>query len=250
MRLDKFICKSSDYALADVVALIKAQRVKVNGQLASCATQQVHINNSVTLDGGVLTPRPFRYYLLNKPAEMICSNIDEHYPSALNLLGVERIEELHIAGRLDADTTGLVLVTDDGHWSYRLTSPNYRCEKVYEVVLSRPIKPEAVQRFQAGIRLQGETQLTRPAALVIIDPYHVRLTLTEGRFHQVKRMFAAMGNRVKALHRQQIGCLCLDVDLGDWRCLTAAEVNALSGNDERYQALDIEAVNPLKRPYS
>jgi 16S rRNA pseudouridine516 synthase len=162
---------------------------------------------------------------------MICSNIDEKYPSVLNLLDVDRLSELHIAGRLDADTTGLVLVTDDGHWSFNLTSPKNRCEKVYRVLLSRPISADATQRFLEGVLLQGEAKLTLPAKLDIIDPYNVLLTLTEGRFHQVKRMFAAIGNRVKSLHRQQIGNLELDVDEGHWRSLTPAEVDALSVND-------------------
>ncbi|RTE64564.1 pseudouridine synthase [Amphritea opalescens] len=228
MRLDKYICKSTDYMLSDAVALIESGRVAVNGQSVIDCSAQVHKNNRVLLDGQILTLRPFRYYLLNKPADMICSNVDEHYPSALNLLKVERINELHIAGRLDADTTGLVLITDDGHWSFNLTSPKQQCEKVYRVTLSRPITEDAALRFQQGLRLQGESQITLPAKLQVIDPYDVRLTLTEGRFHQVKRMFSTIGNRVKSLHREQIGSLRLDVERGQWRTLSSAEVDALS----------------------
>ena len=232
MRLDKFICKSTELSLTDAVALIENRRLVVNGIVAIEAFCQVHKNSVVTLDGETLIPRNSRYFLLHKPTDMICSNIDEKYPSVLNLLDVDRLSELHIAGRLDADTTGLVLVTDDGHWSFNLTSPKNRCEKVYKVLLSRPISSDATQRFLEGVLLQGETKLTLPATLDIIDPYNVLLTLTEGRFHQVKRMFAAIGNRVKSLHRQQIGDLELDVEVGHWRSLTQAEVEGLSVNDQ------------------
>ncbi|MDO7597819.1 MAG: pseudouridine synthase [Pseudomonadota bacterium] len=228
MRLDKFICKSTEYALVDALALIENRRVVINSIIATEASHQVHKNNIVMLDGKTLTPRPSRYFLLNKPIDTICSNVDEQYPSVLKLLDVDRVTELHIAGRLDADTTGLVLITDDGHWSFNLTSPKNKCEKVYRVLLSRPISADATKRFLEGIILQGESKLTLPAKLHIIDSYNVLLTLTEGRFHQVKRMFSAIGNRVKSLHRQQIGNLELDVDIGHWRRLTHAEVEALS----------------------
>jgi len=228
MRLDKFICKSTEYSLADAIALIENRSAVVNGIITTGPSDQVHKNNVVTLDGKTLTPRSSRYLLLNKPIDMVCSNVDEKYPSVLNLLDVDRVTELHIAGRLDADTTGLVLVTDDGHWSFNLTSPKNNCEKVYKVELSRPISSDATKRFLEGILLQGESKLTLPAKLHIIDSYNVFLTLTEGRFHQVKRMFSAIGNRVKSLHRQQIGNLELDVDIGHWRNLTQVEVEALS----------------------
>ena len=231
MRLDKFICKSTHYTLAEALILIERGRVVVNETVVLEVSHQVHKNSVVTLDGASLTTRPFRYFVLHKPMDMICSNVDEKYTSVLNLLDVGRVTELHIAGRLDADTTGLVLVTDDGHWSFNLTSPKNRCEKVYKVLLSRPIAPDAAQRFAEGILLQGESHLTHPAKLQIIDPCTVLLTLTEGRFHQVKRMFSAIGNRVKSLHRQQIGSLALDVGEGHWRSLTRAEVDALSVND-------------------
>ncbi|WP_299195886.1 pseudouridine synthase [uncultured Amphritea sp.] len=228
MRLDKFICKSTHYTLAEALMLIETGRVIVNETVVFEVSYQAHKNSVVTLDGHSLTPRPFRYFMLHKPVDMICSNVDEKYPSVLNLLDVDSVSELHIAGRLDADTTGLVLVTDDGHWSFNLTSPSNKCEKVYKVLLSKPISPDAAQRFAEGILLQGESNLTLPATLQIIDPYNVFLTLTEGRFHQVKRMFSAIGNRVKSLHRQQIGSLELDIEEGHWRSLTLAEVETLS----------------------
>jgi len=231
MRLDKFICKSTAYALAEAIAFIENGSVTINGMISVEASNQVHKNNVVTLDGDILTPRSSRYFMLHKPKNIICSDIDEVYPSVLRLLDVESVRELHIAGRLDADTTGLVLVTDDGHWSFNLTSPKNKCEKVYKVLLSRPISSDAIKRFQEGMLLQGESRPTLPATLQIMDAHNVLLTLTEGRFHQVKRMFSAIGNSVLSLHRQQIGSLALDVDMGQWRSLTQEEVEALSVND-------------------
>lgn len=228
MRLDKFICKSTEYSLLQASGLIEERRVRVNGLVVTNASSQAHINNIVTLDREPLTPRPFRYFLLNKPADTICSNVDEAFPSVLNLLKTERLSELHMVGRLDAGTTGLLLITDDGHWSFNLTSPEKSCEKMYKVTLSRPISADVIKLFREGILLKGESTPTLPAKLHIIDSYNVLLTLTEGRFHQVKRMFFATGNRVKSLHRQKIGNLELDVDIGRWRSLTSAEVHSLS----------------------
>lgn len=231
MRLDKFVCKSTELTLGDARALIENKRVQVNATVVIIASHQVHKSNTVMIGGEILIPRRSRYLLLNKPAGMICSNVDEVYPSVLNLLDIERVSELHIAGRLDADTTGLVLVTDDGHWSFNLTSPKTQCEKRYKVTLSRPIAYNATEQFLEGVLLQGESKLTLPAELEIVDPYTVFLTVTEGRFHQVKRMFAFIGNRVKSLHRQRIGSVELDVDVGAWRSLTISEVDALSVDD-------------------
>ena len=188
---------------------------------------QVHENNDVTLVGEQLCSRPFRYLLMNKPSQTICSNIDEVYPSLFNYIDIERPQELHIVGRLDADTTGLVLITDDGRWSFNITSPNKLCPKVYRVHLRQPIDVSAKHLFSQGIKLQGEPQLTAPAILTIVDDKQVLLTITEGKFHQVKRMFASIGNKVMGLHRESIGCVTLDVGEGQWRYLTVDEIKSL-----------------------
>jgi 16S rRNA pseudouridine516 synthase len=161
---------------------------------------------------------------VHKPANTICSNVDEVYPSILNHIDVDNTSELHMAGRLDADTTGLVLLTDDGRWSFDIIRPTKQCEKVYRVGLTYPIADDVALKFQKGVQLQGEQQLTRPATLQTLGPKEVLLTITEGKFHQVKRMFAAVGNRVVSLHRERIGQIQLDVEVGQWRYLTADEV--------------------------
>ena len=228
MRLDKFVCKGTEFPKSEAIQLIHAGRVLVNGEAITSEATQVHENNEVVINGQRLTARPFRYLLMHKPADTICSNIDEVYPSLFNYIEIENSSELHIAGRLDADTTGLVLVTDDGRWSFSITSPSQHCHKVYRVGLSRPLSDDVAVKFKQGITLQGEQKPTLPATLEIIHPREVLLTITEGKFHQVKRMFAAVGNRVITLHREQIGQIKLDVEVGQWRYLSIDEIQSFS----------------------
>lgn len=227
MRLDKFVCKSTPLTKSDAIARILAGEVSVNNQVTIDGAVQVHENNTILLNGVPLTLRPFRYIMMHKPSGTICSNIDEQYPSVFNHLSVNNIDELHIAGRLDSDTTGLLLITDDGRWSFNITQPTSNCPKVYRVMLSRPIDESAISVFKEGIKLQGEAQLTRPAKLEIINDKEVLLTITEGKFHQVKRMIAAIGNRVHSLHREAIGPVTLDINVGQWRYLTDEETHSL-----------------------
>ncbi|PSU47418.1 16S rRNA pseudouridine(516) synthase [Photobacterium frigidiphilum] len=224
MRLDKFICKSTDLTRAEATQLINVGHVTVNNEVVSNEATQVHENNDVLLDGEKLIARASRYILMHKPLDTICSNIDEVYPSLFNYIDVEKADDLHIAGRLDADTTGLVLITDDGRWSFNIITPNKQCEKTYRVELRDPIAEDAAEKFAQGVQLQGEKQLTLPAKLDVVTSNEVLLTITEGKYHQVKRMFSAIGNRVVTLHREQIGNIKLDVEVGKWRFLTPEEI--------------------------
>lgn len=233
MRLDKFVCKSTNLSRAQVVEYILAGKVLVNAVAVFVESVQVHENNTITLNGQLLKPRAFRYLMIHKSGNTICSNLDEAYPSLFSALDIERADELHVAGRLDADTTGLVLVTDDGRWSFDIIRPQTDCKKVYRVGLSQAIEEgqiiDMTAQFTAGLQLQGEGALTRPAQLHILSPKEVLLTITEGKFHQVKRMFASIGKRVVSLHREKIGEVSLDVELGAWRYLTPAEVASFKG---------------------
>ncbi|PCJ33950.1 MAG: 16S rRNA pseudouridine(516) synthase [Cellvibrionales bacterium] len=236
MRLDKFVCKSTNLSRVQAVEFIRAGHVVVNDITVLVESTQVHENNAITLNAQLLIPRAFRYLMIHKPANTICSNVDEAYPSLFGALDLERSDELHVAGRLDADTTGLVLATDDGRWSFDIIHPKNHCKKVYRVGLSKTIEQaqiiELTLRFTAGLQLQGEAQLTRPAQLKILSPKEVLLTISEGKFHQVKRMFASIGNRVVRLHREKIGEVALDVGLGAWRYLTAAEVESFKSKPQ------------------
>jgi 16S rRNA pseudouridine516 synthase len=233
LRLDKFICKSTELTRSEAKKLLKSGEVRVNGEIAKNPAMQVHENNSIDIDGQALTARQSRYFMLHKVTDTICSNVDEVYPSVLHFLEVDKAFDLHIAGRLDADTTGLVLITDDGRWSHNVISPKKECQKVYRVWLRTPITVEnstaLIEQFAQGIQLQGESSLTKPAILTLVTDTEVDnevlLTITEGRYHQVKRMFAAVGNRVVGLHREEIGTLKLaDLAPGEWRELTEDEV--------------------------
>ncbi|XQW86228.1 16S rRNA pseudouridine(516) synthase RsuA [Thalassotalea piscium] len=231
MRLDKFICKSTELTRTEAKKLLKSGVVKVNDEVVKDGAKQVHENNEIMVAGQRLTARTSRYIMLHKPLDTICSNVDEVYPSVLHFIDVDKAFDLHIAGRLDADTTGLVLITDDGRWSHNIISPKKQCEKVYRVWLRDALLPDIAARFVDGVQLQGENGLTLPAKLQAIGTNEVLLTITEGKYHQVKRMFAAVGNKVVKLHREQIGQVKLDESLseGQWRYLTEEEVTSFAG---------------------
>ncbi len=228
MRLDKFISKSTELIRSEATQVINAGKVVVNDEVITNVVAQVHENNTITLNGQRLKARSYRYILMHKPFGTICSNIDEAYPSVFNYLDIDKVSELHIAGRLDTDTTGLILITDDGRWSFNIISPNKQCEKVYRVGLRDVIAADVALKFKNGVQLQGENKLTLPAKLNIISPKEVFLTITEGRHHQVKRMFAAVGNRVVSLHREKVGEISIDIEVGQWRYLNADEIDLFS----------------------
>ncbi|NQY33804.1 MAG: pseudouridine synthase [Alteromonadaceae bacterium] len=237
MRLDKFICKSTELTRNEAKKLLKRGELKVNGEVITDGSTQVHENNHITLDGQELQARSSRYIMMHKALDTICSNVDEVHPSLLNFVDVDKAFDLHIAGRLDVDTTGLVLITDDGRWSHNIISPKKQCNKIYRVGLRDPVEQSTIKVFKDGVQLQGEDSLTKPAELVIVntlDEKHesreVLLTITEGKYHQVKRMFAAVRNRVVSLHREQIGEIKLDDNLapGEWRYLTKDEIESIT----------------------
>ena len=230
MRLDKYICQATSLTRSQAKKAISKGRICNDaGNIRSCA-YKVSTNENIYLDDEVISLRGPRYIMLNKPQDFICSTVDEQLPSVLNLLEIEKREQLFIAGRLDADTTGLTLITDDGQWSHQVTSPRRKCAKRYRVTLAEPLADNAAELFKAGIQLKSENQPCLPATLQVISEQEALLTISEGKYHQVKRMFAALGNRVTALHREQIGEIELDakLELGEWRYLTAEEVNSVS----------------------
>jgi 16S rRNA pseudouridine516 synthase len=164
--------------------------------------------------------------MLHKPAGFECSAKPRHHPGVLNLLPAPLRERgVQSVGRLDADTTGLLLLTDDGALIHRLSSPKHHVRKVYEVGCKHPLAADSVARLLAGVMLDDDPAPVRAVACEAIGESQLRMTLTEGRYHQVKRMLAAVGNRVEALHRSAIGGVSLDAALapGQWRWLDAAD---------------------------
>ncbi|MGP1834506.1 16S rRNA pseudouridine(516) synthase RsuA [Shewanella frigidimarina] len=229
MRLDKFICESTELTRSLAKRALHRGDVTCDGVVVKNSGFKVLPQMAVHLDGTLISVIGERYIMLNKPVDTICSTIDEEYPSVLSLIEIEKMDTLHIAGRLDVDTTGLVLITSDGQWSHKITSPKKDCGKRYWVELAEPIDDSLIQVFADGVELRNEDGLTKPALLDIIDSTHVRLTISEGKYHQVKRMFAAVGNRVVNLHREAVGAIELNADLaaGEWRFLTDAEVKSV-----------------------
>lgn len=227
MRLDKFLSQQLGVSRALVARELRAKRVTVDGEVVKSGSLKLTPEMSVEFDGNVLEQiTGFRYFMLNKPQGYVCSTDDPDHPTVLYFLEEPVAYNLHAAGRLDIDTTGLVLMTDDGQWSHRITSPKHHCEKTYLVTLELPLAEDTAEQFTAGVQLHNEDSLTKPAQLEQVSEHVVRLTISEGRYHQVKRMFAAVGNRVVELHRERIGDITMDEDLepGEYRPLTEAEI--------------------------
>ncbi|MCV9880013.1 16S rRNA pseudouridine(516) synthase RsuA [Brenneria izbisi] len=230
MRLDKFLSQQLAISRSLVARELRAQRVTVDGEIVKNGAFKVLPKHEVAFDGNPLEQQHGpRYFMLNKPQGYVCSTDDPDHPTILYFMDVPVAHKLHAAGRLDIDTTGLVLLTDDGQWSHRITSPRHHCEKTYLVTLEHPLSPDTASQFMAGVQLHGEKTLTKPAQLEKITEYQVRLTISEGRYHQVKRMFAAVGNRVVQLHRERIGGIRLDSALepGEFRALSRQEVESI-----------------------
>ena len=227
MRLDKFLAQQLGVSRAIALRELRNKRVTVDGEIVKTGSLKLDPQQRVEFDGNVLEQITGpRYFMLNKPQGYVCSTDDPDHPTVLYFLEEPVAYKLHAAGRLDIDTTGLVLMTDDGQWSHRITSPKHHCEKTYLVTLEQPLAEDTAAQFTAGVQLHNEESLTKPAVLEQLEECVVRLTISEGRYHQVKRMFAAVGNRVVGLHRERIGEIVMDEDLepGQYRPLTAQEI--------------------------
>jgi 16S rRNA pseudouridine516 synthase len=230
MRLDRFVSHSAGLSRAQVKKLLHAGCIAVDATAVRDPALSVTGLNTVTLEDQVLEWPRQHYVMLHKPAGYVCSSADPGHPVVASLIARPWAGTLHAAGRLDVDTTGLVLLTSDGSWSHALTSPRRACFKTYLVGTRHPLANDLAARFAEGIMLNGETRPTLPARMAIVDSHTARVSIQEGRYHQVKRMFAACGNRVESLHREAIGTILLDPALqsGQWRELSAAEVGMIA----------------------
>ncbi|MBP5209445.1 MAG: rRNA pseudouridine synthase [Clostridia bacterium] len=232
MRLDKFVSQMGPATRREVAAACRRGRVRVNGETVRDPARHIDPEtDEVTLDGAVVAWTEHVYVMLNKPAGCVSATEDaKGLPVVLSLLPPDLQKRgLFPCGRLDRDTVGLLLLSDDGPLTHRLLSPRCHVEKRYRFALDAPLDPDAEERCRAGLTLEsGETFL--PAALYPdADRTGGEIVLCEGRFHQIKRMTAALGGRVTALERISFGPLVLDPALprGGWRYLTEDEVEAL-----------------------
>lgn len=233
MRLDKFLCELNLGTRSQVKDLIRRGVVTVNSVPVNNADARIdEEKDSVCVRGQAVCYQKFYYYMLNKPAGVVSATQDKLSATVMELLRPEhRRPDLFPAGRLDKDTEGFLLLTNDGGLAHRLLSPGKHAEKTYRVCMEHRLSPEDVQRLEQGIDI-GEKRLTLPAKVrQTEDEKVILLTIQEGKFHQVKRMLQAAGNGVTALKRISFGGLALDDTLmpGEYRELTEDEVKMLDG---------------------
>ncbi|VWX55643.1 Pseudouridine synthase [Burkholderiales bacterium 8X] len=238
MRIDEVLYTQGFGTRRICAGLVQQGLVKVEGQVVQDPSTEFETAGLRFTVQGVEWPYHAKAYLmLNKPAGTECSQKPSTYPSIYTLLPAPlrtrpnkaSVQGVQAIGRLDQDTTGLLLLTDDGQFIHRMASPRHHVPKVYEVVVKHPVDARQVARLLEGVVLEDDPKPVRAAACEQSGPSALRLTLTEGKYHQVKRMVAAVGNRVEALHRSRIGELEIPPDLapGQWRWLDEEQVEAL-----------------------
>ena len=236
-RLDRFISQHTGINRKDVRPMLAQGRLKIDGSLATDIHQFVDEFTHVMLDEKTLQAKTPVYIMMNKPTGVVSATKDNKHTTVIDLLKktVNKnetecldIDNLHIVGRLDFNTSGLLLLTNDGRWSRLLTTPEQKIAKLYQVTLANSINKDYIDAFAAGMYFPFEDITTRPATLEIISSHIATVTLVEGRYHQIKRMFGRFQNPVVELHRIAIGNLTLDVGMehGDWRELVEQEVKS------------------------
>lgn len=231
MRLDKFISKATELSRKDCKKILHAGEITVNGEIVKDGSIHIHeATDEIEWAGEVLSVATGnRYILLYKPEGFECTLKPKEYPIVTELIDVPELNTLRMAGRLDVDTTGALILSDDGAFLHRVTSPKHHVPKTYEITLADPMdklaQENAIKEIARGILLEGETEKTRPAILTFIDEIHASLVLTEGKYHQVKRMMAYFGNKVITLHRANIGNITLEgLEKGESRFLKPNEI--------------------------
>ena len=231
MRLDKMLADAGLGSRSDVKNAIRKGFVKVNEVVQKSPDTQVRETDRILYNNTPVIYERFVYYMLNKPAGVITATRDRHDKTVLDLLAGENLKDISPVGRLDKDTEGLLLLTNDGALAHRLLSPSHHIAKKYLVYLDHPVSDEESKRVEAGLPI-GDGDVSGPAILAQTeddDPCHVYLTITEGKFHEVKRIFEAVQNRVLFLKRISMGSLVLDATLvpGTYRRLTEEELKEL-----------------------
>ncbi|MBW3506866.1 MULTISPECIES: pseudouridine synthase [unclassified Pseudomonas] len=227
MRVDRFLSNLPQFNRQQVRLLMIEKRIQVDGQVISDPRHEINAFSRIELDENILQAgKPARYFMLHKPQGCVSATRDAEHPTVLDLLNEPDKHDLHIAGRLDFNTSGLLLITNDGHWSRHVTQPQTKMPKVYYVETEQEITDAYISKFREGVYFAFEDLTTQPAGLELLGPFSARLSIVEGRYHQVKRMFGFFDNKVMRLHRESIGPLVLDSQLapGEYRALSEQEV--------------------------
>lgn len=232
IRLDKYLADMGIGTRSDVKVWIRKKRVKINGELCRAADTKVTIaTDEISFDGAIINYSKFVYYMLNKPVGVVSATKDNVSKTVLDLFADKLGKDVFPVGRLDKDTEGMLLITNDGELAHQLLSPKKHVAKVYYAKVMGKVTEEDQQAFLTGVKLE-EDFITLPAKLTILrseDISEIELTIHEGKFHQVKRMFEAVGKEVIFLKRLSMGGLLLDPQLapGEYRKLTDGEINYL-----------------------
>lgn len=236
MRIDKFLTEMQFGTRSDVRKIIKQKKVIVDGELTTSIKLQVSPSKSVIqVDGDVIHYQKYYYYLLNKPAGVLTATKDRKQKTVMDLFNsVDYRDDLFPVGRLDKDTTGLLLITNDGQLGHQILSPKHHIDKVYFAKVDGQVTTDDVIKFETGLLLKDGMQ-TKPAKL-IVESYNsdsniseVLITITEGKYHQIKRMFGAIGMKVIRLERKKMATLELEptLSLGRYRALTDEEIESI-----------------------
>ena len=232
LRLDKYLSDMNIGTRSETKAWIRQGKVTVNSEPCLKPETKVGPDDEITVNGQKISYEKYVYYMLNKPAGVVSATEDKRFRTVLDLLGTDRRKDMFPVGRLDRDTEGQLILTNDGDLAHRLLSPKNEVEKVYYARVKGKVTREDADAFRAGISI-GEDKPCLPARLDIIisdDVSEINLTIYEGKYHQVKRMFGAVGKEVIYLKRIAMGGLALDPLLkpGEYRRLTKEEINILN----------------------
>lgn len=232
MRLDRYLCELNIGSRSQVKEFVRKGLVSVNGQVIRSADQKIEEQkDQVAFQGNILTYQKYVYYMLNKPLGVVSATQDNTAGTVVELLASEGRKDLFPMGRLDKDTEGLLILTNDGELTHRLLSPKRHVDKTYQVTVSHALSEEDFRRLEQGVDI-GEEGLTLPAKVEGVSENVFYLTIQEGKYHQVKRMLQAVGNQVTALKRIRFGGIDLDERLtpGAYRPLTLQEEERLKTN--------------------
>ena len=232
-RLDRLVSKHLGISTRNLRLLFAQKRIRVNGSVEMDRARIVNQFHLVHLDDKVIQQNVPYYFMVNKPAGIVSATTDSHHQTVIDLIDHPAADHLHIVGRLDFNSTGLILLTNDGQWSRKLACPTTKTYKHYRVTLENALTQEYISAFSKGMYFQYEGLVTRPAKLKIIDSHTADVALTEGRYHQIKRMFGRFQNRVTHLHRYAVGNIKLDVSLkpGQYRALEPTEIEYFKDNN-------------------
>ncbi len=232
IRLDKYLCDCLGISRKEAKELVKTGSVRIGGSV--CKNEGFKLNeetDTVTVKGNECRYQRYRYYMLNKPAGVITATVDPVDKTVMELVDIVNKKDFFPVGRLDKDTVGLLIITNDGELAHKLLSPKYHVDKTYLVEAESELTDEDISKLENGVDI-GDDKVTMPASVQRIESKKIRLTIREGRYHQVKRMLEAVGNKVICLKRLSFGAVWLDDKLeeGEFRELTSEETESLKGN--------------------